>query len=258
MPTFQEMLDDRKAFPDDNKITMADGVETTLGDIRSGYMKDADYRQKTSKLAREREDFTSAQQRFAQDRQEAEAQLAALVEKAVTQNAPRAQQVDEWQTYLERDPVAKRLASRLEALEAKLTESDKKSQEYERRLHEQQQALLVDQHRRALAAIKSRDPDLQEQDLVAFARENAIPRLDLAYRLFTEDKRMKVEIDKVKESASKEAYEKAKRELAQPAQLPSRRIVPTLPEDAPKSMDDAFERASRDPEILATMEGLTP
>ena len=57
---------------------------------------------------------------------------------------------------------------------------------------------------------------------------------------------------------SKEAYEKAKRDLAQPAQLPNRRVAAAPPPEAPKSLDEAFDQAGRDPEILATMQGYTP
>lgn len=257
MPTLQEILDNRKDFPDDRKITLADGVETTLGELRGGYMKDADYRQKTSRLARDREELLSERQRFEQDRQEAEAQLAKLVEQAVTRGAPRDQQQAEWEAFVERDPFAKRLMAEVSETKAKLQEFEKKTQTYEQQLQAQQQAMLVDQHRRALAALKSRDPDLDETQLVNFARENAIPRLDLAYRLLTEDKRIKDEVTKAKEAAAKESYEKAKRELAQPM-LPHRRVAPSVPENAPKDFDEAADRALRDPEILAHMEGLGP
>jgi len=257
MPSLADILDDKKNFPDDRKITLADGIETTLGELRGGFMKEADYRQKTSKLAREREEFVGEKQRFEQDKTEAEAQLAKLVEQAVTRGAPRDQQQAEWDAFVERDPLAKRLMTELQGVNTKMSALEEKTKVYEQRIAEQQQALLRDQHLRVLAALKSRDPDLNEQDLVNFCRENAIPRLDLGYRLFTEDKRMKSEIDKTKEAAAKEGYEKAKRELAQPA-LPHRRVAPSVPENAPKSMDEAFDAAARDPEILATMEGLTP
>lgn len=254
MPSLQDLLDDKKNFPDDRKITLADGIETTLGELRGGYMKDADYRQKTSRLAREREEFSTERARFEQDRQEAEAQLAKLVEQAVTRGAPVSQQQDEWEAYAQRDPVARRLMSELAEVKTKQSQWEQKQAEYEQRLHQQQQALYIDQHRRALAALKSKDPDLDEGNLVQYARDNAIPRLDLAYRLLTEEKRFKSEVDKAKENASKEGYEKAKRELAQPM-LPSRRVAPSVPETAPKSFDEAAEAALRDPEILATMEG---
>lgn len=257
MPTLNEILDNRKDFPDDRKITLADGVETTLGELRGGFMKDADYRQKTARVARERESLEAEREKFAADRKEAEEQLASLVERAVTQGAPRAQQVDEFEALLERDPLARRLHGQLKTLESKQAEYDKKFAEQEQRLKDQQQAFLVDQHRRALAALKSRDPELDEVQLVEFAKHNAIPRLDLAYRLYTEDKRFKGELDKAKESAVKEGYEKAKRELAQP-QLPNRRVAPTLPENAPKSFDEAADAALRDPEILSAMEGYGP
>ena len=254
MPTLNEILEDKKNFPDDRKITLADGVETTIGELRGGYMKDSDYRQKTSKLARERDEFSAERARFEQDKQEAEARLAELVEKAVSPQASISQQQAEWQAYLERDPLARHLTKELTEVKAKLTDYETKTQQYEQRLQQQQQALLVDQHRRVLAAIKAKDPDVDEGQLVDYARSNAIPRLDLAYRLLTEEKRFKSEIDKVKETTQKEAYEKAKRDLSQPA-LPSRRVAPSVPETAPKSFDEAADMALRDPEILATMEG---
>ena len=254
MPSLQDLLDDRKKYADDLKVTLADGVESTLGELRGGFMKEADYRQKTAKVARDREELSAAQSKFEQDRQEAEAQLASLVERAVTRDAPANQQQAELDAFLQRDPVARHLTQKLSTVEAKLAEQEKRAVANEQRLQQQQQAMLVDQHRRALAALKSRDPDLNEQELVQFAQENAIPRLDLAYRLHTEDKRWKTESDKIKEKAQTDGYEKAKRELAQP-QLPHRRVAPAVPEDAPKSFDDAADRALRDPEILATMEG---
>ena len=254
MPSLQDLLDDRKKYGDDLKVTLAEGAETTLGELRGGFMKEADYRQKTSRVAREREELSAAQAKFEQDRQEAEAQLAALVEKAVSPNANANQQQQELEAYLQRDPVARHLTQKLSAVEAKLADQEKKSVAYEERLRNQQQAMLVDQHRRALAAIKARDPEVDEQQLVQFAQDNAIPRLDLAYRLHTEDKRWKTEADKIKENASKEGYEKAKRELAQP-QLPQRRVAPAPAEDAPKSFDEAADRALKDPEILGIMEG---
>ena len=257
MPSLTDVLDDKKNFPDDRKITLADGVETTLGELRGGYMKDADYRRKTSDLARGREELAGERQRFETDKQEAEAQLAKLVEQAVTRGAPRDQQQSEWDAYVEQNPLAKRLMGELKTVNEKLSEFEKKTATYEQKLQEQQQQMLVAQHRQALAALKSRDPELDEAALVNFCRENAIPRLDLGYRLFTEDKRIKARVDETKEAAAKEGYEKAKRELAQPM-LPHRRVAPSVPENAPKTLDEAFDRAAGDPEILATMEGLTP
>lgn len=253
MPSLQDLMDDKKKYADDMKV-LIEGVETSLGELRSGFMKDSDYRQKTSKLAREREAFEADRTKFAQDKEEAEAQLARMVEQALTRNAPPAQQQAEYEALIERDPIAKRLVSQINKLEEKFTLQEKRAQEHEQRLHQQQQAMLADQHRRVLAALKTRDPELDEAELVQFAQQNAIPRLDMAYRLHTEEKRWKAESDRIKENAAKEAYEKAKRELAQP-QLPQRRVAAPPPEDSPKTFDEAAERALRDPEILATMEG---
>src|SRR5437899_2075242 len=103
MPSLTEILDDKKGFPDDRKITLADGVETTLGELRGGYMKERDYRQKTQAVAEERRTLDQERQKFEQDKQEAEAKLSELLKQVVTPNAPKPQQVEEWREYLERD-----------------------------------------------------------------------------------------------------------------------------------------------------------
>jgi len=130
------------------------------------------------------------------------------------------------------------------------------AQAHEKAIREQHMAMIADQHRRALATLKSRDESLDTDALVAFAQQNGIPRLDLAYRLMTEDKRTADLRDSIKTEAEKAGYERAKRELAAPT-IPNRRVVPAsnLPADAPKTFDQAADRAAQDPEILNIMTG---
>lgn len=257
MPTLAEILENKKDFPDDRKITLADGVETTLGEMRGGWLRQQDYTKKTSDLARERNSFAEEKSKFEQDKTEAEKTLSEMIEKVVTRGAPPQQQQAEWQQYVERDPLAKHLMAEHEQLKLQLKAIDERNQKYEQAIQNQQQQFLADQHRRALATLKSHDKELDETALVQYARDNAIPRLDLAYRLFTEDKRTKDAVSAATEKARTESYEKAKRELAQP-QLPQRRLVAAPPENQPKTFDEAADAALRDPEILAAMEGYTP
>lgn len=260
MPTLAEIIDNKKDFPDDRKITLADGVETTLGELRGGYMKERDYRQKTAEVAREREAFAAEKSRFEADKTEAEAKLNDLIQQVVTRGAPKEQQKAEWEQYLERDPVSRHLMEQLQATNAAIAELKKdygaRNEEFKTALKNQQDAFIVDQHRRALATLKAKDPELNETELIQYCKDNSIPRLDLGYRLFTEDKRMTSEVSKAKETAAKEGYEKAKRELAQPM-LPQRRIAEPLGKEQPTNFEEAANAALRDPEILATMEGRT-
>jgi hypothetical protein len=44
-----------KTETEETKVSLDDGTEVTIDELKSGYMKDSDYRQKTEALARERE-----------------------------------------------------------------------------------------------------------------------------------------------------------------------------------------------------------
>jgi hypothetical protein len=257
MATLAEILENRKDFPDDRKITMTDGVEVTLGELRSGYMMDRDYRQKTQTLARDREAFSREKAEFEHAREDAEKQLAALAERVVTPNAPARQQEAEWESYLERDPIARRLHQQYADMDKRMQDYDERIKRSEESLRQQAQVYVADQHRAVMARLKASDPSLNEQELVQYAQSNYLPRLDHAYRLMTEDRRVKDAVTKAKEDALREGYEKAKRELAQPM-LPQRRVAAPLAESAPKTFEEAAEAALRDPEILATMEGYSP
>lgn len=256
MPNLNDILADKSKYADDRKITLEDGVETTLGELRGGFSRTEDYTRKTQQVAREREAFSREKAEFERAKSEAEAQLAALAEKVVTRQ-PEVQ-VDEIERHLQSDPVARKLVEKIDNIGKKANEAEQRAARAEAALQSQQQNYIADQHRRVLATLKQRDPDLNEQDLVSFAQQNYIPRLDLAYRLYTEDSRTKSAVESAREEARKEAYDRAKRDLAQPV-IPQRRVVTsTLTKDAPQTFDEAAEAASRDPEILNILSGGQP
>lgn len=248
MPGLSDILADKTKYSDDQKITLADGVETTLGELRGGFSRSDDYTRKTQQVAREREAFAREKAEFERAKADAEAQLAALAEKVVTRQPDTT--VDEIERHLQQDPVARKLVEKIDNVTKKAEEAAQRATKAEEALRNQQQNYIADQHRRVLATLKQRDPNLDETDLVRFAQENYIPRLDLAYRLYTEDTRIKSQVESAREEARKEAYERAKRDLAQPV-IPQRRVVhTTLDKDAPKTFDEAAEAATRDPEII--------
>lgn len=259
MPTIADILSDKAKYPDEQKVTLADGVETTVGELRGGWLRQQDYSRKTEAVAREREAVAREKAEFEAAKASAETELLTLAERIVAGRAAAGKPTsrDELDELLEKDPLARRLRDDIQSLreqQQQVVEAIKKQQEGFR---QQQLAFITDQHRRALAVLKQRDPELDTDSLVQFAQRNGIPRLDLAYRLMTEDRRLEAATKKVREETTKDAYERAKRELAQPA-IPARRVSAPLPDDAPKNLDEAAERAKADPEILETFSGWSP
>lgn len=258
MASMDDILNDKKTYPDDTKITLASGVETTIGDLRGGFMRDRDYRQKTMDLGRERDNFAKEKSEFETAKTTAEQELRALADRTVSHLAQQRggvqPTVDEVEEALQRDPIAKRLFEQNKKLEARVTELDERDKRHDAILQAQQKQYWTDRFQMELAALKSKDPDLDERALVQFARENEIKSLPLAYRLHSADKREADLVTKAKDEAAKEAYERGKRDAVQPL-IPQRRVVSTSASELPTNFDDAADAAKRDPEILGALMG---
>lgn len=258
MASMDDILTDKKTYPDDTKITMASGVETTIGDLRGGFMRQRDYTQKTQDLSRERDAFARDKAEHESAKQTAEQELRALADRTVSllaqQRGGAQPSTDEVEDALQRDPIAKRLFEQSKKLEARLTEIDERDKRHEAILQQQQKQYWTDRFQMELAALKSKDPELDERALVQFARENEIKSLPLAYRLHSADKREADLVTKAKEEAGKEGYERGKRDAVQPL-IPQRRVVSTSASELPTNFDDAADAAKRDPEILSALMG---
>jgi len=252
LATLQEILGNKTQYADEVKITLADGVETTLGEVRKGYMMESDYRKKTSAVAEAKRSLDSERQQFEAARLDAEAKLEALAAKLIKRDP------DTTQTDLERElqsnPVAKALSDQVKGLTEKISTLEKATGGLYEEVKQSRQSAMVDQHRRVLDGIKSKDPDLDEAELVTYAKSNYVPRLDLAYRLLTEEKRMKKAVEDAKNEAKQLGIEEGKR-LAIAPTLPQRArfLAPEMDKDAPTSFDEAADRAVRDPEIIGLL-----
>jgi hypothetical protein len=253
VPTFDELIADKKTYPDDTKVTMADGVEVTLGHLRGGYLKDADYRRKTADLARQREEFDRDRTEREQALQDAETRLQELAKQVVGAHPEKTR--DEVADILAQDPVAQRLVARLEQLEGAFKPLAEAVVSLDNRLKQDAMANMVNQHRRALAYLKEKDSELNEEELIRYAKSRQIPRLDDAYRLMKHDDLLAAERKKATEEADKKGYERAKRELSAP-QIPVRRLTQSAP-DAPKNLDEALDRAVRDEEVVGPLMGFS-
>lgn len=251
--TWDEVLTDRTTYPDDMIMSLADGTEVPLSDLRAGYLKDADYRRKTSDLARQREEFEKTATDRAQALADAEARLRQMAEQLQTRQ-PNATK-DEVQEQLESNPIAKRLFDKIAALEQAMPNIAKAMTVLDQRQKDSQIAYLAEQHRRVIHHLKEQDPELDVEGLTKFAQERYIPRLDDAYHVMNREKLLEKARKEAKEEGQKLGYEKAKKDLAVPAMLPGRRHV-TPAADAPKTLDEAFDRAAQDPEIMGLLTGM--
>lgn len=249
MPTLQTYLSDRGTYPDTQKITLADGVETTLGELRGGHLMQADYTRKTTELSKYRQAFDQEKMEWDAARLEAEARLTELAKTLMAANPGMSRQDAEEE--IESDPRNKRLMTKIEGLEAKLAEYDEKLPNIERGLRSAQEAFVADKHRQVLENIKRQDPDVDVDELVSYARSHYIGRLDDAYKSFRHEALVDKAVKRATEETRKEAYEKAKQDLLQPMITP-RRVVAPGP-DAPKDFEGARDAALSDPEILKLM-----
>lgn len=263
MATLEDYLSNKKEYPDDQKIVLADGLETTLGELRDqGFFRKQDYTHKTNAIARDREALVREKAEWEQSKTAAEAELARLAEQAVSRAATVQRQNpeatgDEVDEYIKKDPVSQRLLRQIEKANARATDAEAKATKAAEENARQQQWYYQDLHQRALAALKPQMDELglTPDEVVTFAKQSNIPRIDWAFDLLAKDKRIEHAVKKATEDATKAAYEKAKMEYAAPSQLPQRRLAPSLAQDQPATFEDAKLAAARDPEILATIEG---
>lgn len=249
MPTFEEYVSDSKTYPNDTTVRLADGSETTLGQIRAGYMKDADYRRKTAEVSRARQELEQREAAIA----DAQQRLTLLAERLVQQK-PEATQ-EELNEEFASDPAAKKLAAKLEQLQSVILPLAKSVVDLDDRMKQQQIGYYTEQHNRVIAKLKENDPALDPQELISYAKANYIPRLDQAYRAMKYDEAVKDATAKGKEEGLKLGKETAQKEMAVPSILPTRRpIAPAA--DAPKTLDEAVARAMADPDIMGPLQGV--
>ena len=264
MPTWEDALSDKTTYPDDRKVTLADGVETTFADLRKGTMFERDYRQKTSTLARQRDEFQKERTEFDVQKTSAEAQLKELAEKLIVQRRP--QTVDEVEALIANDPVASRLQRDIAELKAAKDEMAKRAEQFEAQIKDRDERAMIQEHRMQLARLQQVDPELvdpaKQAELAEWARTNNTPRLDIAWQAWSEQRRWADALKKAKDETAKESYERAKKDLLQPTLRPQRHTSTPLPTElekldrnGPDLLKRSFDLADQDQDVLATLEG---
>jgi len=254
VPKLNEIIANKKDYPDEQTVNVG-GEEVTLGELRSGFMKDSDYRQKTSTLAREREEFHRDYAAKAAALEETKRQLRELADQAAAR-APRDSSEDDIETEIERNPIAKRLKGRLSEMEQVLVPMAKTLVAIDKQMKDAAMAATTDFHRRALMDIVSKDKNADPAQIIEYAKNARIPNLYTAYRDMTRD----AAIESAKEEGRKAGLEEGKvlgkKESLAPT-LPLRQRAAVKDKDGKVlSLDDAVEAAKQDMDVMGPLLGV--
>jgi hypothetical protein len=216
-------------------------------------MMESDYRKKTSEVAEQRRALEKNWTDFEAAKIQAQTQLEELASQVIRKAEPGSTQ-DDVTRELEADPKAKFLMKQIESLSGKLKQIEDVTKQVAEGQQSFKQTLMVNEHRQVLARLKEKDPDLDVSALTTFAKENYIPRLDLAYKVMNFDRFMEHTAKEAAAKAKAEGVEEGKR-LAITPTLPqkARYLAPELSKDAPKTMDEAHQAALNDPEIIGLL-----
>lgn len=248
---WEEVISDKNTYPDDTVLKLADGTEVPLRELRPGYMKDADYRQKTSLLARQREEFEAQAVQRMQALQEGEAQLRAIATELMKQNPGMTR--SEAEAEVSGDSDVRKLKAEIAELRSVVTPLADYVKDFDTRSKQARQQYVVNEHRKALQDLKAKHPDLNEAELVTYAKDHLVPNLYEAHKLMTYDQTIEARSKAAREEAYKEAYEKGKQEALAAPILPMRTITMQPTEGAPKNMKEAVSKALLDPEVMGPL-----
>lgn len=262
---FKKLFADKAAYGDDLKITLANGNELTLGDLRAynaqtgGELQKELDRQKAD-LDNRAQTLKKAEEKTANLFIELESQRKAL-EASNGGNGGKPTPADPLERY-ERDevfgPVVKSMREQNATLSTKLDEVTKNLDKVVKSVASMGTTYMGDKARNDFAALPADDPvrpkDLSLDSLYKFAVErriydsNNIPDVKEAYATLTRDARHKHEVAE----AEKRGREARDREIAEGAMLP-RPVsgLPPLPEGVkpPINMADAFAKAGTDKDM---------
>lgn len=236
--TWEEIAGNRDKYTDDVKIAI-DGQELTVGELRKGFVPQADFTRAQQKQA---EQFRGELSKRDTQLQEAQSALTQALQRAgqpVNANAN-----DPFAAYRQ-DPTFGPLVAHIDRLNGEIGS-------LKQGMKNTQDTIWANGHLQVLERIKSKDKDLNHTELLQFAGQRGIVNLDDAYTLMTVDK----QIAAAKKEAREEGYEKGKKEARLPV-IPSGssgRMFIKTPEQ-PKTLDEAVQAAANDPEIL---QGMSP
>lgn len=259
MAKFNDVISNTTQYPDATEWTLPDGTKTTVGemrtDLRNTFMP--------------KDDFTRGQQKAAQERSQLEQsyqvelykaqQAAEQFRQQLSKSGQSANTTDDLDTYIA-DPTFGPMARKLKAALERTEATQQALADTQKQLKDHEQVWWLNQHAQVLRRIQDGDSDMKDQgrvnEFLGFAKQNGFSNLDTAYQLFTRNR----DIERARDTASKEAYERAKTDMSAP-KVPTganQSGTSTAPSATlPSSLDDAEQLAKNDPEIGRLMEQIS-
>lgn len=250
MAKLDDIIANKKDFPDEVSIKLPDGQEVTLGDLRGGYMKDADYRQKTSTLAREKEDFYRDYAAKQAALEQAQQRLAETIQPKADASA------DEVQEEIDRNPIARRLQKQVRDLEQVLVPMARSLVAMDKRMNDATVAATMDLHKRALYEIVSKDPSVKPEEVLQYAQQNRIPNLLLAYRDMSRDKAIEAAKEEGKRLGLEEGRVLGKKESLSPTIPLRHQVAKTQGHDKILNLEEAADAAKQDMDVMGPLLGI--
>ena len=146
----EEQIDTQEKLEDSTyKVKVAgQELEVTLDELRNGYSRDADYRQKTEELSNQRKIFQSESEKQRQDYSQKLTELNQMMSIAQQQLNEEANQVDLEKLYEDDPSEAMRIEHRMKKKQEKLDQAMQKSQAEQK---QQFDSFLQDQQTKLVA-----------------------------------------------------------------------------------------------------------
>jgi len=235
-----DILLDKSKYPDDFKINVH-GEDTTVGELRKDAMPLGE--------------FTKVTQKHSTEKQALEKQIkdtnAALARAIADRRGERPHTDSEGNISdadlkeLEGDPIFGGMVNRVKKLERSLTEAVQ-------RIGQHELVFTANQHLAVIERLKTKNKDLNTDQLLEFAKNRGIGNLDDAYNLMTKDDAVKA----AREEARQQGIEEGKRQAQVPV-IPFGHRSSSRAKDLPKDLNGAEEAALSDPDVLNAYHGVT-
>lgn len=219
-----KLYSDRTTYPDEMTIEIQ-GEKMSLKEWRDSLGLKSEFTKHTQELSSKQKQMEQILQQQQLKEQQLQAQLAqAMARQGID---PRTVEDDDLAAY-RTDPAFGPLVKRYDA-QQRLVE------QLAQRLQMNEVSMATSRYQTDLNKLKEQDPDVDVQQIANDTRElwNKGPDVNVAYRLRTEEKRIK----KAVEEAEKRGYEKAKSEPPMPPSVGGRRGGGAPPPDLPKDWE---------------------
>lgn len=227
MPTLAEIIADKEHYADDTKFTLANGVETTIGDLRTfATSRQNDLEERQAALAAREAALNSLTEEVAQMRARLEAQPQPQGQpdpKSVADQLLAALRSGDSKIDIFKEPgdYFKPLIDKLNAFDAWKAEQDKIIAADRKAIQDSFKWHIDKQVKRDFRAYNDWPKDYKVENVVQYAQQNRLvdefgyPDFDAVHERVTAPIRERANVDKIRADALAEGRKQAEAELRQ-------------------------------------------